>query len=247
MEKGPWLFRDWPLNTKPYDGFSDPELIDLDYMPIWIQVPKIPEGYRKQEIVKLLIYRACGEVMCLEMTPAGGFRGDFVRAHIRQDVRKPLTRFVSISRGGKRFLYAVKYEKLGVICYACGLVGHGQKECGIGVYEEKELKYGEWIYVMPPSSRGRSAGVLRGNSGGGRTEANVGGGRSNCMEGGPGRDQVGRGRGTYIDWRSHPERNVGVGSVPTDRELADTATSPVKQGDSEMSDAEKLAKKRLCV
>jgi hypothetical protein len=42
MERGPWLFRDWALLLAPYDDFSDPELVMLEFIPIWI-----PEGFRR--------------------------------------------------------------------------------------------------------------------------------------------------------------------------------------------------------
>jgi hypothetical protein len=55
-------------------------------------------------------------------------------------------------------------------------------------------------------------------------------------------EPVGTGKGNFVDWRLHPERK----NLDTyDKELEDTATSPNKQGDVNMSEAEKLSKRRL--
>jgi hypothetical protein len=236
MERGPWLFRDWMVVIAPYDGFSDPGGVELELLPIWLQVHKIPEGYRKQKMVEKLVGRVAGEVMFVEMSPAGSFRGDFVRVRVKHDVRLPLTRWVSIILDGKRSLYMVKYEKLGLFCNACGLVGHVYKECGNGIFEEKQLKFGEWLHAYP-SGRGRSS-LGRGGMRGG-----------NSVFGTPARGEeqqgrgMGRGRGSFVDWRSHPERRV----PGKDGELKNTASNPIKSGDVVMAETETemAARKRL--
>ncbi|KAK1645138.1 hypothetical protein QYE76_062943 [Lolium multiflorum] len=246
MEKGPWLFRDWALLIAPYDGLSDPDSVLLEFMPVWIRVYKLPEAYRKDKVVRQLVSRSAGEIITVEMNPAGGFRGDFVRVRVKHDVRKQLTRFVSISFGGKRSLFAVKYEKLGMLCFACGRIGHVHKECGIGVFEEKELKFGEWIHAYAPG-RGRGSGPMRGGLRGGRGGPPFAGGQGNTVfeDAAYSRDNTGvlpaRGRGEFVDWRLHPERRV----PDIDKDLADTASSPVKQTDTHMTDLEKNVKKRL--
>jgi hypothetical protein len=69
------------------------------------------------------------------------------------DISKPLIRFVSLSvQGEGRRRLPVKYEKIMFFCKHCGLLGHDHKECGDGVWEEKDLQYGAWMLAVRRSS-----------------------------------------------------------------------------------------------
>ncbi|KAE8820135.1 hypothetical protein D1007_01835 [Hordeum vulgare] len=147
MDQGPWLFRNMAVLLTQYDGFTKAEEVPILYMPIWLQIHKLPDGYCRHElIVKLL--RSAGEV--LETRINGNSRGDYVRVRVRHDIRRPLTRFVSIVKGKNHSVYAVRYEKLATFCSVCGIIGHEHKECGNGVFAEKDLKFGDYLYAEPP-------------------------------------------------------------------------------------------------
>ncbi|KAM0862109.1 hypothetical protein ACQ4PT_045451 [Festuca glaucescens] len=165
VEYGPWLFRNWAVLIEPYDGFSRAEDIELFYMAIWIQIHALPEGYCKLKFITQLVERAGLQVVAVKTE---GIRGNYVRVRVKYDVRNPLTRVVSIIRNNQRQLFVVRYEKLAFFCQACGKLGHGYKECGRGVYEEKDLKYKEWLYAdnLPRTNFG---GAFSRNRGGGRT------------------------------------------------------------------------------
>ncbi|XBI35242.1 hypothetical protein VPH35_120948 [Triticum aestivum] len=148
MGQGPWLFRNMAVLLVPYDGFTNTEEVPIDYMPIWLQIHKLPDGYCRHDLITKLL-RSAGEV--LETRLNGNSRGDYVRVRVKHDIRKPLTKFVSIVKGEARKVYAVRYEKLARFCSACGIIGHGHKECGNGVFAEKDLKFGDYLYADPPA------------------------------------------------------------------------------------------------
>jgi hypothetical protein len=173
--------------------------------------------------------------------------GNFVRVRVVLDVRKVLARFVTISRGGQREFYQIKYEKLPRFCGACGFMGHSHLECGSGEFEEVKLKWGDFLKADWETwhGRGRGAGSYRG----GRQSSGFGGGRGRGRE----QDMAGRGRGQIfsedhnkVSWRFNALPNI-EGTIPVEDEMEDTGTSPAKK-DMEIepnlhSDA--LAKRRL--
>jgi hypothetical protein len=144
MHQGPWLFRNWAVLLCKYDGFSRAEDVVFVHMPIWLQIHKLSDPYCKRNIVEKLL-KGAGEI--LEMRLNGNIRGNYVRVRVNHDIQQPLTKFVSIVRAKERQVYLVRYEKLARFCKVCGLVGHEHKECGLGIHDEKKLKYGDWLYA----------------------------------------------------------------------------------------------------
>uniref|UniRef100_A0ACD5ZER8 Uncharacterized protein n=1 Tax=Avena sativa TaxID=4498 RepID=A0ACD5ZER8_AVESA len=140
LEKGvPWLFHQSVVYIEPYDGFSPTEAYDLNFFATWIQTLKIPVGYRDETLITNLTEKKAGKV--LEVQTDVRVAGNFVRVKVRLDVRKVLTRFISLSRGGQSQVYQIEYEKMSRFCGACGFIGHTHLECGSGEHEAN-LKWG---------------------------------------------------------------------------------------------------------
>ena len=104
MDQGPWLFRNLLVLMVRYGGFTKAEEVPMVFMPIWLQIHKIPEGFCKKNIVENLL-RNSGKI--LEMRLNGNTRGDYVRVRVKHDIRRPLTKYVSIVRAKERQVYLV--------------------------------------------------------------------------------------------------------------------------------------------
>jgi hypothetical protein len=105
---------------------SSPDNIDLNFFSTWIQIYKLPIGYRKKPLITHLVEKKVGKDVEANVQGAG----NFVRARVKIDVRTPLARFVSMSKAGKREIFQIKYEKMPRFCGVCGLIGHSHLECG---------------------------------------------------------------------------------------------------------------------
>jgi hypothetical protein len=86
-----------------------------------VQIHDVLELFRKKLILTDLASRI-GEVITVDMCIEGG---DFVGARVWLDVRKELTRFVSITPEGQQpVVMWVKFEKIPHFCAVCGFLGH---------------------------------------------------------------------------------------------------------------------------
>lgn len=160
IHQGPWDFKGMALVIAEYDGFKKPEMVKLDRIETWCQIHKLPDMVLKREnFVKAMAARI-GEVLELQIVLPNGFVGEFVRARVRLDVNKKLTRFVSFTKAGQTDFYQVKFEKLPVFCYNCGLLGHWHEECGTGEHNTDNMEWG--LFILAPrrgrGGRGRTPG-----------------------------------------------------------------------------------------
>jgi hypothetical protein len=67
-----------------------------------------------------------------------------------------------MSRGGKREIFQLKYEKMLRFCAACGFIGHSHLECGTEEHDEDNLKWGDWLKADWESWYGRGTAGPRG-------------------------------------------------------------------------------------
>jgi hypothetical protein len=59
-EGGPWLFRQCAVCIQEYDGLVAPDSIDLNFFDTWIQIHKLPIGYRNVALLRILRRRRLG-------------------------------------------------------------------------------------------------------------------------------------------------------------------------------------------
>jgi hypothetical protein len=108
----------------------------------------------KKPLITNLVKKKIGEVKEVETNIPG--INNFVRVRVKLDVRKVLTRFVTVVRGGQREFYQIKFEKFPKYCGACGFLGHTHLECGTGEHDVEKLKWGDWLKVDWDTWKGRN-------------------------------------------------------------------------------------------
>ncbi|KAM0834699.1 hypothetical protein ACQ4PT_063428 [Festuca glaucescens] len=131
MLQGPWVFRNQAVMIEEYDGFANPRSIVFDKITVWAQVLKLPDMLLKESVIRGMC-RNMGEIKEVQIKLPAGYVGEFVRIHVRLDVKRKLTRFVSMTKD--------KHKKLPTFCHNCGHLGHWHEECGDGVHDESKFE-----------------------------------------------------------------------------------------------------------
>jgi hypothetical protein len=101
--------------------------VDLNHLDIWLQVYRLPFGFIQPKVGQA-IGRFLGELK--EYDHRNTVHSTYMRLKVRIDITKPLQQSWKVRANEGNFVQIIfKYEKLGVFCYLCGLLGHVDKNC----------------------------------------------------------------------------------------------------------------------
>lgn len=105
----------------------------LQYIPLWVQISKIPVNYYT-EAALMTLGEMLGEVKVMAFDPTKPITQPFIRVQIRFNVANPLkmARVLDMG-GGKTHTIHFDYEKFQKRCYTCKRLNHEKKFCPLKI------------------------------------------------------------------------------------------------------------------
>lgn len=136
LDKGVQIFGDWPIVLERW--MENPPEDYLQYIPLWVQISKIPENYYTTSALTTL-REMIGEVKVVAFDPSKPITQPFIRVQVRFNVAKPLRMAKVLNMGeGKTHTIHFDYEKLQKRCYTCKRLNHEQSICPWEVKKRKD-------------------------------------------------------------------------------------------------------------
>lgn len=151
----PWCFKNSLIVMKEIEGDEQPEEVELNHLPFWVRVKKLPFNCRSVAHVRALTM-GMGDILEFEEDVWGLDR--FRRVKIKLDVTKPLRRVkASVDKKGREVTVEFSYERLPFFFFACGVMGHSERDCTMVSEEDKKkgLDWGMFLRASPRKSRGK--------------------------------------------------------------------------------------------
>lgn len=106
-----------------------PTQVPLYHISIWVQIQDLPLGFMSQVVAQHL-GNHIGEFLEYDPKNDQGLWRTYMRIKVRVDVRVPLEKEKKVRKlGGEWRIVKFKYERLGVFCFLCGLLGHVDQYC----------------------------------------------------------------------------------------------------------------------
>ncbi|GAU49142.1 hypothetical protein TSUD_191440 [Trifolium subterraneum] len=161
---GPWTFDNYLLILEQIPLELQIESIPLQHMELWVQIHNLPTGLMKEKVGSTLA-NYIGKFVEYDKNNISSFWRQYMRVKVRMDVNQPLKKDAKVKNiVGEWCTVNFKYEKLGIFCFVCGVMGYTEKRCAVRY--DMEIDNGE-----------------RGWSGELRAELKRQGGRGWCIRG----------------------------------------------------------------
>jgi hypothetical protein len=206
LNGGPWSFDNNTLIMERVQLGMQIEHIPLHFVHMWVQVHDLPMGLMKERVgIQLANY--IGTFLEYDKNNNSSFWRQHMRIRVKIDVRLPLKKDTRVmNKEGKWCTVKFKYEKLGIFCFVCGIMGHAENKCEIRFSMEHDDGVRNWSAEIRADHRrqgGRQTSRWLREEKGARSEA---GGSSVASQSGP--------------------ANSNAGIAATDAELADNIQNP---------------------
>jgi 14-3-3 protein epsilon len=131
LQGGPWSFNNQMLIIERVQLGVQIENIPLYHVDFWVQVHNLPTGLMAEKVGKALA-NYIGSFVEYDKNNKGSFWREYMRIKVRVDIRQPLKKETRVkNQGGQWCTVHFRYEKLGVFCFVCGIIGHGENRCSI--------------------------------------------------------------------------------------------------------------------
>ena len=148
----PWSFDKALVVLQRYDKISPLEELNLDKTSFWVQVHNILISYRNRAVAEDI----CEAIGLVDRSTADSEceGGSYIRVRVTLNVFQPLCRgrIIRLDEGEKIWVN-FRYERLPNLCYWCGCLDHGDKECDIWIQSKGTLQvtsqqYDSWIRAI---------------------------------------------------------------------------------------------------
>ena len=145
---GPWLYDGALLVLAEADNLAHPASIPLLTQEFWVQVKGLPLPYMTRHIGQF-IGNQIGTHILTDQSRKGELLGNILRIRVELNINAPLRRSLLLSIQGTEVRVEVRYEKLPITCFLCGIIGHMEEQCaqfkGIRNGDDLSKPYGRWF------------------------------------------------------------------------------------------------------
>jgi hypothetical protein len=177
LNGGPWSFDNNMLILEQVQLGMQIEQIPLHHINMWVQVHNLPTGLMKEKFgIPLANY--IGSFVEYDKNNNSSFWRQYMRLRVRIDVRLPLKKDTKVKdKEGKWCSVKFKYEKLGIFCFVCGIMGHAENKCEVCFSMEQDDGVREWSAEIRAENRrqgGKFTSRWLREDGGGQTAARGG-------------------------------------------------------------------------
>jgi 14-3-3 protein epsilon len=153
LNGGPWTFDHNMLVLERVQLGMQMEHISLNFVNMWVQVHDLPMGLMKEKVgTQLANY--IGTFVEYDNNNNSSFWRQYMRIRVKIDVRLPLKKVARVkNKDGNWCTVKFKYEKLGIFCFVCGVMGHGENKCEVRFSMEHDDGTREWSTKIRADSR----------------------------------------------------------------------------------------------